>query len=106
LKIQIAVKPNSKESKILEAEDGSLIVYLKAPPIDGKANQELITVLAKKYQVTKKQITIKSSLSRRKKLNEHSSALASPSKLSALRGKQGLGLLGGILRLYVFLYYF
>ena len=54
MKIQITVKPNSKKPRILEAEDGSLVVYLKSLPVDGKANQELITILAKKYQVTKK----------------------------------------------------
>ena len=69
MKIQITLKPNSKQTKITEAEDGSLTIYLKLP-IDGKANQELIKVLAKKYQVTKKQITIKSGLSSRKKLIE------------------------------------
>lgn len=70
MKIQVTVKPNSKQAKVIEAEDGSLLVYLKALPIDGKANQELITILAKKYQVTKQQITIKSGLSGRKKLIE------------------------------------
>ncbi len=36
-----------------DAEDGSLIVYLKSPPVDGKANQELIALLAKEFKVTK-----------------------------------------------------
>lgn len=31
---------------------------LKSTPVDGKANKELIAVLAKKYQVAKSQIQI------------------------------------------------
>jgi hypothetical protein len=66
--IQVKVKPNSKQQKILEAEDGSLTVYLKSPPVDGKANQELIQLLAQKYAVPKSAITIKSGLSSKNKL--------------------------------------
>lgn len=51
-------------------EDGSLTIYLKAPPVDGKANEELINTLAKKYDVPKSNVTIKSGLSARQKLVE------------------------------------
>ncbi len=67
---RVKVKPNSKSPKIIEAEDGSLIVHLKSPPIDGKANEELIKVLADKYDVPKSCITIKSGLTSRQKLVE------------------------------------
>jgi uncharacterized protein len=70
MKIQVKVKPNSKEQKIEELEDGNLIIRLKSPPINGKANQELIKLLAEKYQVSKSQITIKSGLSSKNKLIE------------------------------------
>ncbi len=67
---RVKVKPNSKSPKIIEAEDGSLIVHLKSPPIDGKANEELIKVLADKYDIPKSYITIKSGLTSRQKLVE------------------------------------
>jgi len=70
MKISIKVKPNSRKQKIEELTDGSLIICLKSPPIDGQANQELIEMLAKKFQVTKSQITIKSGLSSKNKLVE------------------------------------
>lgn len=70
MKLQVKVKPNAKQQKIEEAEDGSLIISLKSPPIDGKANEELIKLLAKKYQVSKSQISIQSGLSSRHKLIE------------------------------------
>ncbi|MEH1875385.1 DUF167 domain-containing protein [Nostoc sp.] len=67
---KIKVKPNSKQQKIEEQLDGSLIVYLKSPPVDGKANEELIKLLAKKFDVAKSDIRIKSGLSSRQKLIE------------------------------------
>ncbi|ACK69132.1 protein of unknown function DUF167 [Gloeothece citriformis PCC 7424] len=70
MKIQVKVKPNAKHQKIEEAEDGSLIISLKSPPVEGKANQELIKLLAQKYRVTKSQISIQSGLSSRNKLIE------------------------------------
>lgn len=59
MKIQIKLKPNSKEQKIVELEDASLLIHLKASPVNEKANSELIKMLAKKYQVTQSKITIK-----------------------------------------------
>ncbi|NWF60766.1 MAG: DUF167 domain-containing protein [Fischerella sp.] len=67
---KVKVKPNSKVQKIEEVADGSLIVYLKSPPVDGKANEELIKVLAEKFDVPKSRIRIKSGLSSRNKLIE------------------------------------
>ena len=67
MKVQVKVKPNCKQQKIEEGDDGSLVVYLKSPPVDGKANQELIKLLAKKFQISKSNIYIKSGLSSRNK---------------------------------------
>ena len=64
----IKVKPNSQQKKIIEEADGSLSISLKSPPVDGKANEELIKLLAKKFSVPKSRITIKLSLSSRQKL--------------------------------------
>ena len=68
--IQIKVKPNSKQQIIEEALDGSFTIHLKSSPVDGKANKELIEILAKKFDVSKSQIRIKSGLSSRNKLVE------------------------------------
>jgi len=67
---RIKVKPNSKQQKIEEQPDGSLTVYLKSPPVDGKANEELIKLLADKFDIPKSHIKIKSGLSSRQKLIE------------------------------------
>lgn len=68
MQLRVTVKPNSKKQKIEEVADGSLIVRLKSPPVDGKANQELIGLLAEKFNVAKSKIQIKSGLSSRKKV--------------------------------------
>jgi uncharacterized protein len=66
----VKVKPNSKQQSIQEQPDGSLMVHLKSPPVDGKANQELIVLLAKKFNLSKSSIAIKSGFSSRNKLVE------------------------------------
>lgn len=68
--LRVKVKPNSKQQSIEEEADGSFKISLKSPPVDGKANQELINLLAKKFNVKKSEITIKSGLSSKNKLIE------------------------------------
>ena len=68
MKINVRVKPNSKEQKIEEIADGSWLVFLKSSPIEGKANQELIKLLAKRFQVTQNDISIKIGINSRNKV--------------------------------------
>jgi uncharacterized protein (TIGR00251 family) len=67
MKIKVKVKPNSKQQNIEMAEDGSFIVCLKSAPVEGKANQELIELLAARFAVRKSQVAVKSGLSARNK---------------------------------------
>jgi uncharacterized protein (TIGR00251 family) len=68
--VSVRVKPNSKNPRIEQAEDGTLTAYLKSPPIQGKANQELIARLAESFGVPKSRLRIKSGLASRTKLVE------------------------------------
>ena len=68
--VSVRVKPNSKNPRIERAEDGTLTAYLKSPPIQGKANQELIARLAESFGVPKSRLRIKSGLASRTKLVE------------------------------------
>ena len=70
MKKSVKVKPNSKTQSIEEMEDGTLKVNLKSPPVDGKANKELIELLAKKFKVAPFKIQIKSGVSAKTKLIE------------------------------------
>ena len=49
---EIKVKPNSSRSEIIFDEEKKLIiVFLKSPPVDNKANLELIKLFKKKYKL-------------------------------------------------------
>lgn len=61
-KLSVKVKPNAKQQKVETGDQGELIIRLQSPPVDGKANSELIKLLAKTYGVKKSQIRIKSGL--------------------------------------------
>jgi uncharacterized protein (TIGR00251 family) len=65
--IQVKVKPNARASS-LEETDGVWLAQLKSPPVDGKANAELIALVAERFGCRKAQVTIKSGASGRMKL--------------------------------------
>lgn len=66
--IQIKVKPNSRASQLEQNEDGTWLAQLKSPPVDGKANAELIALVAKHFNRRKSDVSIKSGASSRTKL--------------------------------------
>ena len=66
--IQIKVKPNSRASLLEQNDDGTFVAQLKSPPLDGKANEELIALVAKHFNCRKSEVSIKSGGSSRTKL--------------------------------------
>ena len=56
--ISVRVKPNSKRIEVIHEADGSYLIFVKAPPLEGKANEELIQVLAKYFGRPKRNITV------------------------------------------------
>lgn len=50
--------------------DGTLKVHLKAPPVDGKANEELIKFLSKEWKIPKSKILILKGLMSKNKIVE------------------------------------
>jgi len=66
--IQIRVKPNSRASQLEQKEDGTWLAQIKSPPVDGKANEELIALVAKHFGCRKSDVTIKSGGASRLKL--------------------------------------
>lgn len=68
MKITIKVVPKSREPKIILDKTGTLKLYVKSPPEDGKANKELIKLLAEKLKTTQRDITIVSGLTSRTKV--------------------------------------
>jgi len=66
--IQVKVKPNSRVRGLEELSDGTWLARIKAPPIDGKANEELITLIAQHFELPRARVSIKSGSSGRMKL--------------------------------------
>jgi len=59
--LQIKVKPNARASILVAPASGNMwSARLKSPPVDGKANQELIQLVAEYFDCPKNRVTIKS----------------------------------------------
>jgi len=67
LLIEIKVVPSSGRQKCVLEKSGQLKCYLKNPPEKGKANAELISMIAKALKQPKKLITIEFGTTSRKK---------------------------------------
>ena len=68
ISLQVRVKPNARTSSLAQAPDGSWVATLKSPPVDGKANAELVGLVAAHFGCPKAQVRIKSGASGRTKL--------------------------------------
>jgi hypothetical protein len=66
--IQVKVKPNARASVLQETSPGVWHADLKSPPVDGKANQELIALIARHFGCRRAAVTIRSGASGRMKL--------------------------------------
>ena len=66
--LEVKAKPNSRTSTLEQAADGTWLAHLKSPPVDGKANAELIGLVARQFGCTKAAVTIKSGAGGRMKL--------------------------------------
>ena len=66
--IQVKVKPNARASSLTLSDDGVWLAQLKSPPVDGKANAELIGLIAKQFGCRKADVSIRSGASGRMKL--------------------------------------
>lgn len=66
--IRVKVKPSARVSALAEVGGGLWLAQLKSPPVDGKANKELVTLIAWHFRCPKSAVSIKSGASGRVKL--------------------------------------
>lgn len=66
--LQVKVRPNARVSLLTPSDEGVWIAQVKSPPVDGKANQELIALVAAHFGCARAAVTIKSGASGRIKL--------------------------------------
>lgn len=70
MKIKIYVQPNSSLSQVVGMHGDAVKIKIKAPPVDGEANEEIIRFLSDYLKISKKNISLKHGLSGRHKLIE------------------------------------
>jgi len=66
-KIVTQVQPNARQNEVLGFKDGVLHVRIAAPPVGGKANQELLKFLSAILGVSKTSLTIEKGVTSRRK---------------------------------------
>ena len=66
--LKVKVKPGSRREELVELPDGSWVAYVKAPPVDGKANAALIALVATHFGLRRAQVNIRSGAGSRVKL--------------------------------------
>lgn len=58
MRVFVIAHPNSKNPRVEEDLTKVLHVYVKAPPLEGKANKEVIEALAKFFETKKAKVIL------------------------------------------------
>ena len=66
--LRVRVKPNALVAELVREEDGTYLARVKAPPVEGKANEALVALVAEAFGVRKAQVTISRGAASRIKL--------------------------------------
>ncbi len=66
--IEVKVRPNAGRSSLRQDADGRWHAELKAPPVDGKANAELVALVARTFGVARSAVSIRTGSTGRTKL--------------------------------------
>jgi uncharacterized protein (TIGR00251 family) len=65
--IEVKVKPNARACSLVAAGDGTWVAQLRAPPVEGRANDELIALVARHFGCRRSAVSIRSGASARLK---------------------------------------
>jgi uncharacterized protein len=68
LMLRVRVKPRAAKDALAGERDGALVVALKAPPVDGAANQALVRFLGRALDVPPSAVRIVTGAAARTKL--------------------------------------
>ena len=58
MKITVRVKPNARKNTVEKLDEKTFLVSVSVPPVDGKANEKVIDLLADFFGKPKRAITI------------------------------------------------
>ncbi len=70
MKIFIKAKPGAREQKIEQTDEAHFTISVKEPPVQGRANQAIVTALAEYFSVGHDQVRIISGYTSRNKTIE------------------------------------
>jgi uncharacterized protein (TIGR00251 family) len=70
VKFKITVKPNARKNEVTRTADGTLVIRVAVPPIEGKANEKVIEVLSEYLNKPKRSISIISGFKGKNKIIE------------------------------------
>jgi len=67
LRLMVLIQPRASRNELVGIHDGRLKIRLKAPPVDGEANAELVAFLSKALALPKGAILLESGQTGRRK---------------------------------------
>ena len=67
LLLLLHIQPKASKSRVVGLFDGSLKLAIQAPPVDGRANEEVLRFLAELLDVPRRQLSLVSGTRGRKK---------------------------------------
>ena len=81
--LHVHVQPRASRTEVRGMHDGAVKVRLRAPPVDGAANDELVRFLAERLGVARRDITIVAGATGRRKTVRVTGTPASTADLAA-----------------------
>lgn len=70
MKYKVTVKPNARKNEVRRADDGTLMICVTVPPIEGKANKKVVELLSDYLKKPKRSISIVSGFKGKTKIIE------------------------------------
>ena len=70
VKINVKAKPNSREEKVEKIDENNFVVFVKEPPIKGKANEAIRNALAMYFKIASARVKITAGYTSRNKIIE------------------------------------
>lgn len=59
MNIQVKAKPNAQINKLEQHSEGQWSAQIKSPPVNGKANQKFMKLVASHFKCRKSEVSIK-----------------------------------------------
>jgi uncharacterized protein len=70
MKFKIIVKTNARKNEVRQSENGTLVVRVSVPPIEGRANEKVIEILAEYFGKPRRTVSIVSGFKSKNKTIE------------------------------------